>query len=591
MAWENYIQITVPAGATATDLIDFPLMIRLSGSCGTNAADVSVIFEYLDDAYSSPYKLQLKDASDVEHYVEVVYWDLENSYAILYTKVDILSASDNVFKLYFDPSQPENRARVGRSQDAIVTNVWTDYVAVCHVPERYISNYQASEFATGVTWYSNYNAANEIAGLPWGKGYMFQGNEYMKQDYGGLGTVSTHLTIEALVRPDTFADTNERCAAVSKYCSYGGYSLEFPGGATRKAQLRLQVGLDLEIKTGTTDLADGNWHYVAGRRSSMSGSLWVDTAQEGSIYSFTSDPFSTTLGERFNIGSYRYSATSYDHHYYGGLSEVRVSSVSRSNDWLLATRSSLLDNLNTIDMTITAAYMPSAEITISGDIRGAEHYSFQIPEAEISVSMECDIEFSWMMQGDAAVSGPDVVGLYGYVLDGELGAPNATGKFSSGAHYALTADMNGLVVSAGFGFSGNADVMQVSSLGALLTGHAFALDAGIHSAEALAVWLAGGRYSSESAIQRPGVVGDSVSIQPFSANVGLASLSLLSEFLSGRLFVVDEPVTGFPISGVIVSGIGFDGVADVTPEIAGSLALVPENPASSVGLLRFYRGF
>ena len=73
-----------------SDLTDFPLLVNLSTSAGTNNYDASDIFDAVGSDYN---KLKIYDSDGTQLYTEVENWDATNNSAQLWVKVPTISSS------------------------------------------------------------------------------------------------------------------------------------------------------------------------------------------------------------------------------------------------------------------------------------------------------------------------------------------------------------------------------------------------------------------------------------------------------------------------------------------------------------------
>ena len=133
--WSNRVQLTINHTYVTSALSNFPVLIHLSSSSGTNAANVSAIFTSLG---SNSRKIAVTGADGVsQYYIEIDTWNSSTKQAVLYAKVpNVSSSADTVLYLYYDNSHADNSGYVGPTGSAAAQNVWdSNFVAVYHMSQ------------------------------------------------------------------------------------------------------------------------------------------------------------------------------------------------------------------------------------------------------------------------------------------------------------------------------------------------------------------------------------------------------------------------------------------------------------------------
>ena len=108
-------------------------MIKLGAACGTNAQDLTGVFDKLG---SSSKKIAVTQSDGItECYVEIELWDDANEIAILHVKVPSVSSSvATVLYLYYDAAHADNDTYVGDTGEAAAQSVWdSNFVGVWHM--------------------------------------------------------------------------------------------------------------------------------------------------------------------------------------------------------------------------------------------------------------------------------------------------------------------------------------------------------------------------------------------------------------------------------------------------------------------------
>ena len=126
--WANEpILLTIPAGSVTGVLEDFPAMVKLSGSSGKTAADVSKVFTALgSDANRKRICITAGDGL-TPCYVEIKEWSAATQTAYLWVRVPRINpGEDTHLYLYYDPLHAEMAEYVGDTASETAWNVWND---------------------------------------------------------------------------------------------------------------------------------------------------------------------------------------------------------------------------------------------------------------------------------------------------------------------------------------------------------------------------------------------------------------------------------------------------------------------------------
>lgn len=133
--YDNRFEMKISADAVDEDLTDFPVMLTLSRSAGTNDAYTALVFDELrNDANRK--KIMVTDAMGNPLYVEIKEWDTAARTAYLWVKVPHVSSHYNtVLHFYYDRDVSDNTQYVGDTGEAAAQQVWTNgYAGVWHTP-------------------------------------------------------------------------------------------------------------------------------------------------------------------------------------------------------------------------------------------------------------------------------------------------------------------------------------------------------------------------------------------------------------------------------------------------------------------------
>lgn len=150
------------------------------------------------------------------------------------------------------------------------------------------------------------------------------------EPYGNYSTLE-NLSVETWIRT-TRVDSYERCAV----CRDSAFRLGVKGGKAWAAVSHNAVTpLVVKTLTGTTNIADGEWHHLVITYNGTSGKLYVDGQPEGTPYPADTRVFSS-VGKGIRIG--RGSVSSSNTAFMGSIDEVAIydhalTATTVSNHW------------------------------------------------------------------------------------------------------------------------------------------------------------------------------------------------------------------------------------------------------------------
>ena len=139
--WRYRCKITIDATKVDANLSWFPVLVKISASCGQDNDDMSCIF---DEVGTNSHKIAFThDDKVTQLYAEIEDWDLCNEIAWIWVSRedwDIDNLANTEFYLYFDNAQPDNDTFISdiRDFDSIANpvgeHVWNDdYTMVLHM--------------------------------------------------------------------------------------------------------------------------------------------------------------------------------------------------------------------------------------------------------------------------------------------------------------------------------------------------------------------------------------------------------------------------------------------------------------------------
>ena len=324
------LKLDIDSTKISTDLTDFPVMIKLSASCGIASYDATAVFTELG---SDANRKKISVVATNEYGdklvcpIEIVKWDHASEEAWLWVKVpSISSTADTQLHLYYDSSLDDS-SHVGDIGETIAQTVWSNgFDQVLHMQDY---GNDVVEDSTSNSRDGGKNATEEPAnatGMIGGAQDFDASNQdkiinndwFSQQDYD-------EGTIEALFKPDVIDGTVVGFVDGTLYC---------------KAELALYSGgpyarCSLGISSCYSDpMTTGAWYYQAIHWNVTTAYIRDADAQDGTI------AYTDGNGTGAEDGGIGYLS---DDYFDGMIQEIRVSSVNRSADWMNATYYAMFD--------------------------------------------------------------------------------------------------------------------------------------------------------------------------------------------------------------------------------------------------------
>jgi len=331
--WDNRIRINIDHTKVDANLTHFPLLIKLCSSAGTDSDDVTVIFDELGANYL---KLAItKDDGTTEMYVEVEKWDSGTEEAWLWTSLDgwtIDSATDTTIYIYYDNDHADNNARVGISNDAVVHNVWdVNYILVDHMQDG------ADNASTYDSTSNNNDGIKKGAGEP----AEVAGKVGKAQDFDAIDDEITRV----LANEPTTQVTVEVIAKLNQLKNWSVFQKHDNWATVGKNSWSLFANSNnfiFGISEGTTQYNGAEYAgtigedvYLAGTYGGLTTRLYTQGVFRNSDAKagLTFTPLAT-----YYTGDSSNSPDSV-------IDEVRISNISRTDAWILATKYTYWDDI------------------------------------------------------------------------------------------------------------------------------------------------------------------------------------------------------------------------------------------------------
>jgi len=344
--WANEpILLTIPAGSVTGVLEDFPVMVKLSGSSGKTAADVSKVFTALGtDANRKRICITTGDGL-TSCYVEIKEWSTATQTAFLWVRVPRVDPGlDTRLYLYYDPLHVEMTEYVGDTGEVAAQAVWgADYQAVWHMS---LVNGQVLDSTANQNHLTVYGAT--AAPGDTGTCLMFDGGDDYCVPVAVVNMGYDEITFISHIHPISTGSYQSVCMA-----SAGGGRMGW--GASLLSPTRVKV----EIYGAAGGRQTHNDGPVSAQYSVRFGRTGIDIfTDEGSQSIEIGEPGNTVADRGMKLGGLP-GSTGWP--YYGTMSEIQIlrSTVARSPAWIAATNAALRDDLIVYSD-------PSAPLTLAG---------------------------------------------------------------------------------------------------------------------------------------------------------------------------------------------------------------------------------
>lgn len=422
MAWlagfNNRTQITIDSSKIGSSLTDFPVFIAINSTSGTGNQDLTDLFDDLGSDSNRKKIAVTTDDGTTQCYVEIESYDFTAETMCIHTKVpSILSSVDTVLYLYWDATASDNTTYVGDTGDAVAQNVWdSNFKRVYHLADAQY-NGTANEVIDstsngyhGVTTGGAATPTKSSSG-PKGASYYFDGADYIStpaRDYSNSGGVSVEgliSTIQVGYDADIFSDGG----AASAYRGVRLYLKKAAGFQAAFEGSRGTTGTYNFRDYGGSALNDGTWRHISGqwKGDGTPGNPRVcvnGVKQTAGQTALTGGQTQYPSGHPNGIGAFYYGSTFYPR-LTGYTSEIRVSNIERSDDWMAATKATLFDELISYSAPATPPVSGDPDTFVPGPDdsphrTGDKFVNVVSGDAWFNVLSCSEVETSWDIQND-----------------------------------------------------------------------------------------------------------------------------------------------------------------------------------------------
>ena len=329
------IQLIIPAGKVTGVLEDFPVMVKLSTSSGSQHTDISKIFTALgSDANRTRICLTTSDGTPL--YTEIAEWDTANKTAYLWVRVPRIEPSTaTTMYLYFDPAHAPMTEFVGDTGSAAAQQVWSNgYAGVWHMKNTGGQVLDSSPNGNHGTIYG----ATETDG-PIGRCLHFNGvDSYVSVPNDPTLQITGDLTVEVDYYIESLTNSTGPGLVEKKYNGeycVGGYVSQMT--FTQKSD----AGVGYSYYAYTPIAAGNRYGFAVARSYTDKTVRLVYSGINGGAKTYSGEPLATPNDLVFG----RWIDASRTLH--GEIHSIQISNVTRSVAWMAAHHISLQDELIT----------------------------------------------------------------------------------------------------------------------------------------------------------------------------------------------------------------------------------------------------
>ncbi|MDD5038723.1 MAG: hypothetical protein PHN78_05340 [Dehalococcoidales bacterium] len=348
--WKYRLAITIDHTKFDSNLTWFPVMVRLSASCGTGAQDMTAVF---DELGAESLKLAVtEDDGETQLYVEIEKWDEVGEEAILWVSLDgweISSTSDTVIYLYYDSTHADNSTYVGVVGSAPGQAVWdANFMMVQHLnddPDTSHVKDSTSNANNGTK--DAANKPTETTGKV-GEAQAFDGDDAIVMASSASLTITTgSFTFEALMNETSQTNVFGRLL-IKRTGATNWYAVGIRNINT------LNIELASAYPTFYTNVMssatiNGAWHLLTAIRNADDSKIYLGI-DDNALESAADNTAGQTLTDAGDVSIGKWIGTATNSLDGSTVDELRFSNTVRSAAWLKATYNSLWDNLQTFTL-------------------------------------------------------------------------------------------------------------------------------------------------------------------------------------------------------------------------------------------------
>ena len=407
--WAKRVKLTIDNGDIGASLAHFPITVFINDSAGISDDDISII---LDDLDGSLYKIAFtKDNGTTQLYAEVESWTA--TLAVIHISIASLtlaSGSPTVLYMYWDPAQDNNTTYIGikntAGRDGPRESVWnSNFVMVQHMETQPLGSTGLQDSTSNdadALHKKIITGPTEVTGkVGIAMGYNHVGGNFGAYDdlsggvVGALLHEADEVTIEGWLN---ITDLPSGSGNRQYICSIGYWGSNIGVGL----YLDSTTAIVAEARSSIAEAYDP--HVIAYLYSTEDTWVYI-----GAVYDFAGDEIriyangvlvATNSDARFDIGTFNFIGVNANDgiasgmggafQWFGLLDELRISKVSRSIHWFLASYETQRDHFIEYSV-VDENYESTATIELEVDVT-AVHSITPAGVIAVTSTMECEVD-------------------------------------------------------------------------------------------------------------------------------------------------------------------------------------------------------
>ncbi len=308
-------KITIQASQVPSDLVNFPVMVKLTG---TDFAEIE------DDVTDPDGDDIIFRASDGETLLahEIELFDTTNDELIAWVKVPgVSSSTDTEIYIYYG-----NDCVTSPTEDP--GEVWSGYTGVWHLKETPTVSTKARDSSDNGNdgTLTNMQAGDQVSGMIDGS-LAFDGSNNTIDAGDGPKTADTAMTVSFWMKTATVASVKMYSSGLATGSLQG---TAFNTNTSQRIQWYTGSGLNSNILTTSGTYSTTEWIYVTGTWDGSTKKLYINGTQDANT-----SPFTGTISYSA-ASTFMGSETATSGFFTGTLDEVRLIETARSADWVKA---------------------------------------------------------------------------------------------------------------------------------------------------------------------------------------------------------------------------------------------------------------
>lgn len=347
--------IITDSAVVPSDQTDYKILFGITSTSGITNVDITAFFTTM--AFSDRKKVIFWNTNKtVQLNAEFLAWDQASQKAWYMVEQPTLnSALNDSIWFQYNPEWEDNTAHIGDVGSIVGQNIWSGYLGLWHYQQDPSGSAPQILDSTGGgndgTSFGSMLVGDLVDSL-FGKGLDFTSGKGVNFGESPFDISGNKVTIEAIIKPRTLSGFD---VILQKECSFIGYDLYLTSG---KLHCRINTSNGTAAATSSVNVSTTSFTYVAAIYDGSNIKIYENGVEKKSV----SQTGNITLND-FPLSSGTVTGTpSCDGRSFNGIiSEVRLSEIARSADYVAVNGKNFFDTLLTF---------PSSGIIIVDDWTG-----------------------------------------------------------------------------------------------------------------------------------------------------------------------------------------------------------------------------